>query len=118
MNELLSDAKAIVLGLLGLIVALVAWFSKSLHDRVNRHLEDHDQKYVTTAQFDKMILQLNKDRDEKHQVNVATLGRIEKKIDENEGRAAATRHTIRDKVATLTTEVAVLNHRLKDQRDT
>lgn len=117
MNELFSDAKAIILALLGALVAVLTWVSKRLHDRVDDHLDDHDEKYIRREDFDRTIRQWNNDRREKHQENVETLARIERKIDTNEERSAKTRHDIRDTVQDLTTQVAVLTSRLNNGRD-
>lgn len=116
MNELLSDTKSIILGLLGLVVALLSWASKRLYDRVDNHLDRHDLTYVTRPELDKRIIEMNQDREDKHQQNIATLARIERKIDENEERSAKSRHDIRDRVSTLTTQVAVLEHVVNDKR--
>lgn len=125
MDELF-DAKAAIIGILsvlsGALVTLLGFITKRLHDRVDAehtrvgdHLEDHDKNYVLRAHLDKTIADMNSDRRDKHQENVATLARIESKIDQNEKRASDTRHEIRDKVGTLTTQVAVLETLIKKQ---
>jgi hypothetical protein len=113
MNELFTDTKAVILTLFGVIMALLGWASKRLHDRVDNHLDRHDHNYVTRNELDNTIRKFHDDREDKHRQNVETLARIETKIDENEERAAKTRHEIRDKVNTLTTQVAVLEHVVK-----
>lgn len=124
MNELFADAKAVIIALLGTIATLTSalasvltWVNLRLHKRVEDHLKDHDLNYVRRDHLDKTLEKMNTDRRDRHQENVLTLARIEKKIDENEERASKTRHGTRGDIGSLTTQVAVLSTLLKNKQE-
>lgn len=77
MNELLSDAKGIAVALLGIVVSLLGWLGKRLHER----LDEHAKKHVTRDELDETIRLFREDRARMHQENRADLQYIRERID-------------------------------------
>jgi hypothetical protein len=111
MTELGELIKGAAYWLLALITALAAWFFKKQYDRI----DNLEAKYVTREELTKTLTEMKDLRIAQHQENRDSLVRIETKIDDNERRAANTRHDTRDQVHELALKLATIAARQTDK---
>lgn len=77
MNELLSDAKTVLLWLFGAIMALLAWFGK----RQIKRIDDLERDSVTRKEFAAVMDHSRQDRQRMHDENRAELQYIRERVD-------------------------------------
>lgn len=106
MNELLSDPKAIAIGLMGTVMTLLAWMGK----RFVRRLDEVERHHVTRAALESMLTSMRIERREMHTENKETLDSIATKVDDLRDRVAAP-------VAVLTQRVSTLEDRVQELKD-
>jgi hypothetical protein len=115
MNEFF-DLKSIFVGFCGVLIAIAGWFGKRELDRTATRLDALEKCAVTRDELERLMTQARHDRMAQHQENREFLGRIERKIDENEERSSKTRHDTKDEVHELKLRLAVLTRDLNDDR--
>jgi cell division protein FtsB len=77
MNELLSDAKTVVLWLLGALMALLAWLGK----RQIRRIDELERDSVTRDELSETLTQMREDRLQMHLQNREELRYIRERVD-------------------------------------
>lgn len=77
MNELLNDAKTILLGLIGAILALLTWLGK----RQIRRIDDLERGSVTREELANTLTQMREDRLQMHRENREELRYIRERVD-------------------------------------
>lgn len=77
MNELLSDAKTVILGLLAAGLSLLTFFGK----RQLKRLDTIEDEYVTRDQLSETLQQLRDDRQRMHNENRTDLQYIRERVD-------------------------------------
>lgn len=101
--ELLLDIKAIAIGLLGLVMALLSWIG----NRHIRRLDELEKSAATKEEFRKAFDDLISERRANHVENSQKLDRLLEKIDANEVRASNSRHELNNSVNELAVKVAL-----------
>jgi hypothetical protein len=76
-NELLSHAKSVVLGLLGALMALLAWLGR----RQMRRIDDLERNSVTREELSQTLTQMREDRLQMHRENREELRYIRERVD-------------------------------------
>jgi cytochrome oxidase assembly protein ShyY1 len=77
MNELLSDGKTLLLGLIGAMMALLTWLGK----RQVRRIDDLERHSVTREELSKTLTQMREDRLQMHRENREELRYIRERVD-------------------------------------
>lgn len=77
MNEIFDDAKSIVLGLLGAIMALLTWWGK----RQTSRIDDLERTSVTRDELSETLTQMREDRWRMHEQNASELRYIRERVD-------------------------------------
>lgn len=112
MNDALDLLKTALFFVVTLFAGAVGWFLKRHAERI----DNLERCVVTHEQLEKTLMQMREDRKENHRENREHLERIENKIDDNEARAAKTRHDTKDEVHALAMRFAALHRRDIDDR--
>lgn len=76
MNELLTDTKSLILGLLAMIVAIISWLGK---DHVKR-LRALEADAVRKDDLEQLRQNLKQDREQMHRENQDKLNRIDETV--------------------------------------
>lgn len=88
-------------------MALLSW----LGARQIKRIDDLEEKVVSKGELRDALEELRDERRNNHEENRQKLDRLIEKIDENEKRAAHTRHETLDSVHQLALKVAVLTRK-------
>lgn len=80
MNELLADAKTVVLGLLALLMSLLTFMGRRGLKRLDA-IEAAQETYITRTELTQTLLQMRDDRLRMHEENRADLQYIRTRVD-------------------------------------
>lgn len=77
MSEIFSDAKTVILGLLGAMMALLTWLGRRQITRI----DDLERESVTREELSNTLTQMREDRLQMHRENREELRYIRERVD-------------------------------------